>query len=341
MKTNRPSVVVLGDTRGLYHHGCEAVLTGLGDGLASVGLPIEQTIQELDWSRERDLCLNAGLLVVNGEGSLHHDRESVEQVLSLGEARASLGRKTVLVNTSWFANSPDRTARLAAFSLVAARDSRSASEMATSGAQTIWAPDLAIRTAQAFASPTPSHGLGVLVGDSTRTGLTAQLGDLAKRRGWPRISILKPAIEIKPGAKAAKIRRRYRWARALGALGRVLVSERYRSHLDGLPDIESYAKVLSAHGGVVTGRFHTVCFCVGLGIPFLAIASNTPKIQDLVRDAGLDLERRIIEPGQLAEVQSVADFSPAERIALETFMTQAETRYQTLFARIAEVAADT
>ena len=337
MKTNRPSVVVLGDTRGLYHHGCEAVLSGLSDGLASVGLPIDQTVQELDWERERDLCLEAELLVVNGEGSLHHDRDSVEQVLRLGEARASLGRKTVLINSSWFANSPDHTARLATFSLVAARDSRSASEMATGGAQTIWAPDLAIRTAQAFATPT--RGLGVLVGDSTRPGLTTQLGDLAKRQGWPRISILKPAIEAKPGAKAAKIRRRYRWARALGPLGRALVSERYRSHLDGLPDIASYAKALSAHAGVVTGRFHTVCFCIGLGIPFLAIASNIPKIEDLIRDAGLDPAQRIIEPEKLADVQSVPDFSPAERTALESFLTQAEARYQTLFASIARVAA--
>ncbi len=337
MNTNRPSVVVLGDTRGLYHHGCEAVLAGLSDGLASVDLPITQTVQELDWTRERDLCLEAGLLVVNGEGSLHHDRDSVEQVLRLGEARASLGRKTVLVNSSWFANSTNHAARLTAFSLVAARDSRSASEMATGGAKTIWAPDFAIRTAQAFALP--ARGLGVLVGDSTRTELTARLGDLAKQRGWPQVSILMPAIEVKPGAKAAKIRRRYRWARALGPLGRALVSERYRSHLDGLPDIASYSKALSAHGSVVTGRFHTVCFCLGLGIPFLAIASNIPKIQDLIRDAGLDPARRIIEPEQLAEVQSVPDFSPSERTALETFLTQAETRYQALFASIAQVAA--
>lgn len=337
MKTNRPSVVVLGDTRGLYHHGCEAVLAGLSDGLASVGLPITQTVQELDWMRERERCLEAGLLVVNGEGSLHHDRDSVEQVLLVAEARASLGRKTVLVNASWFANSADHTSRLAVFSLLAARDSRSASEMATAGAKTIWAPDLAIRTAHAFATPT--RGLGVLVGDSTRTELTSQLGKLAKQRGWPQISILMPAIEVKPGTKAAKIRRRYRWARALGPLGRALVSERYRSHLDGLPDIAAYAKALSAHAGVVTGRFHTVCFCLGLGIPFLAIASNTPKIQDLIRDAGLDPVRRVIEPEQLAEVHSVPDFSPDERTALEAFLTQAETRYQALFSSIAQVAA--
>lgn len=330
------SVVALGDMRGLYHHGCEAVMDGLREGLAQVGLPLTGTVPELVWRKERETCLQADLMLVNGEGGLHHDRDLVDMVLELAEERALLGRKTILVNSSWYANAPERAARLRAFALVAARDSRSAAEMAAGGARVIWAPDLAIRQARAYC--TGRSGTGVLVGDSTDTGLTARLGDLARQRGWPQVPILMPALADKPGAKAAKIRRRCRLARAFGPLGRALVSERYRSHLSGLPDIPSYAAALSAHAGVVTGRFHTVCFCIGLGIPFLAIGSNIPKIQDLIRDAGLDLDRRILSPDALAEVRAVPVFTPEERAALASFWGQAETRYQALFAAIAGVA---
>jgi hypothetical protein len=333
------NVAVLGDERGLYHHGCEAVMEGLRDGLAQVGLPLSRTVPELVWRKERETCLEADLMLVNGEGGLHHDRDLVDMVLELAEERARLGRKTILVNSSWYANAPERAARLCAFALVAARDSRSAAEMAIGGARVIWAPDLAIRQARKFAVSEP--GQSILVGDSTNPQLTALLVDLAKKRGWPQVPILMPAIDEKPGDKAAKIRRRYRWAKAFGPLGRALVSERYRAHLNGLPDIPSYAAALSAHAGIVTGRFHTVCFCIGMGIPFLAIGSNIPKIQDLIRDAGLDLERRILSPDTLADVQSVPAFTPEERSALPSFWSEAEIRYQTLFATIAEIAGKT
>ena len=336
MTENGPRNVLLGDTRGLYHHGCEAVIAELLRGLEGVGVQIDATVPDLDWQQTPGTCLDANLVIVNGEGSLHSDRTVVEELVQLAEHRNERGLKTILVNTSWFGNSRASTERLSAFTLVAARDSRSAQAMEASGKPIIWAPDLALRYADRLALR--PKGTGISVGDSTDTRLAVALRKLGERRGWSHVPILFPAEEYKPGTKAAKLRRRYRWAKTLGPLGRLMLSERYRSHLVGKPHAASYAEALSASRGIVTGRYHSVCFAIGLGLPFLAVRSNTPKIEVLLEDAGLDTKRRMIDPHALAGVTDVPGFSAGEREHLEAFRIAARERWTALFSAIAEAA---
>jgi polysaccharide pyruvyl transferase WcaK-like protein len=58
---------------------------------------------------------------------------------------------------------------------------------------------------------------------------------------------------------------------------------------------------------VIAARFHGVCFCMKVGVPFLAVSSNTPKIEGMLADAGLcdrmldmaDLDLKVIESRSL------------------------------------------
>ena len=43
---------------------------------------------------------------------------------------------------------------------------------------------------------------------------------------------------------------------------------------------------------VVTGRFHTACMALLTKTPFLALNSNSWKIEALLKDVGLNLKRR-------------------------------------------------
>jgi polysaccharide pyruvyl transferase WcaK-like protein len=331
-----PSVVVLGDMRDLHHHGCSAVMCQLANGLAGVGLPPDLFVPGLDWNAARTACLTASLVVINGEGALHHSRPAIAQILALAEARRALGRPTALVNSSWFDNDPALTRRLSAFDLVVLRDPQSLRAVGEAGVAASLVPDLAIRQALRFheGRSTAAAATGLMVSDSTKPKLTRQLTRLAATRGWTYLPVLARPDEVRPGAKSRKIRQRYQFARLLGPLARHVLSPRHHAHLVGEPTLDAYCRRLAAAEGVVTGRFHTVCLALGLRVPLLAVASNTPKIEALLTDAGLDLSRRVLAPEKLAAITGVPAYTAAESAALDTFLSRADHAYADLFARI-------
>ena len=321
------SVVVLGDMRDLHHHGCEAVMAQLLGGLAENKMAATAVLAGLEWQPHADLCLRADLVIINGEGALHHNRPVIDEVLRLAEIRRAASLPTALVNSSWFANDPVLTRRLAAFDLVSLRDPASRREAV--GVSVIAAPDLAIREALARRSTAAPVTDGTfMVSDSTRPELTRELRNLARQRHWRYLPVLYPPAQPRPGAKSRKIWRKLKLARALGPLAARIMSPRYHAHLMGVPDLASYCQALASSRGVVTGRFHTACLCAGLGVPFVAVASNTPKIEALIEAAGLDHSRRLVTRGELSGLAQVLPYSLDERRALDGFLQNAETWYE-------------
>lgn len=328
-----PGTVVLGDTRDLHHHGCEAVLHQLIAGLTSAGLPPATVLNGVAWEPYGDVCLRAPLVVLNGEGALHHSRPLVESALTLAEKRRAAGLPTALVNASWFDNTPEQTRRLSAFNLVALRDGESRLAVRAAGIESLNAPDLAIRQAMQWRAVRPDvcpPGVPTVSG-STHPEVTRRLRAFAEKRGWRYLPILYPPAAPRPGKKSRKIFRKYRLVRLLGPMARWLAPPRYHAHLAGVPDMDSYCAALAAGGGALTGRFHTVCYCMGLRVPMAALASNTRKIESILTDAGLDVSRRMVSLESLA---GIPPFTDVEAAALEQFLGAAEREYAVLFRRI-------
>ena len=72
-----PAVLVLGDTRGLLHHGCELVVEGLLQLIQEAGATKVDVVPGLQGNTDRADVRHAELVVLNGEGMLHHDRPVV------------------------------------------------------------------------------------------------------------------------------------------------------------------------------------------------------------------------------------------------------------------------
>jgi hypothetical protein len=288
----------------------------------------------MNWSAHAKEFLEADLVVINGEGALHHDRPIVQGVLDLASRRKELSLPTALVNTSWFANSPANTCRLAAFDLIALRDPLSRRELAQFGLDSLDAPDLAIREACNFPATEIIPGGRFIASDSTQTEITILLRDMAKKRGWDYLPILYTPVRARPGKKSQKIWTKILVAQTLGPLAKYFMPPRYHAHLAGSPSLLSYMDALRQSRGVLTGRFHTTCFCIGLGVPFVAIRSNTDKIRGLLLDAGLDPDRRMIPANSLETIGDIPPFSNVEIEALADFRRESETRYRKLFTAI-------
>jgi polysaccharide pyruvyl transferase WcaK-like protein len=117
-----------------------------------------------------------------------------------------------------------------------------------------------------------------------------------------------------------------------------LVSARYHAHLAGVAGLDAYCGALAGSAGVVTARFHSVCLCIGLGVPFVAVSSNTPKIEALLEDSGLDVGRRMISRDSLDGVSGVPAFTAGELEALGRFKGRTALAHEDLFARLGRLA---
>jgi len=95
-------VLIFNDTR-KYHHGCYKVMEYLHNDLKENGYTILGSI-----SGNSDVVPNvqmqfieADLILINGEGTMHHNRVVPHQLLEILRSAKTLGKKTALINTVW------------------------------------------------------------------------------------------------------------------------------------------------------------------------------------------------------------------------------------------------
>jgi hypothetical protein len=138
-------------TTGGLHFGCELVMETLYDLLKTNGHEVVQKVA----SNETSFTINpqADLVIVNGEGSLHHNRR--RELLAVAKEAPS-----ILINTVWDSN--DTTEGLEHFNYISCRESYSAKEMGM-GVKVV--PDLLFANKwlreQAPFIHKPEHDIGV------------------------------------------------------------------------------------------------------------------------------------------------------------------------------------
>jgi hypothetical protein len=95
-------ILIFNDTKN-YHHGCAKVMEYLHKNLTDNGHTILNSI-----TGNRDMLPNvemqfmeADMILVNGEGTMHHDAPAAQQLLAILRNAKVLGKKTALINTVW------------------------------------------------------------------------------------------------------------------------------------------------------------------------------------------------------------------------------------------------
>ena len=95
-------VIIFNDTSN-YHKGCEKVMEYLHKDVQSCGHEILVSVKgnkdKID--EVQNLFLQADAVIVNGEGTMHHDRPVPHQLLQVLRNAKQLGKKTALINTVW------------------------------------------------------------------------------------------------------------------------------------------------------------------------------------------------------------------------------------------------
>lgn len=284
------------------------------------------------WAKDgalRKAISTSDLIIINGEGTLHHGAEHGETLLKIALDPIREKAKVFLINALWQDNPLEWRAYLERMDGIWARDSQSAKEMSDLlGRNISWLPDMSL-----CGDKLENHGprSGVLIGDSVNKSIARKLAelslDLAGARLTPSLEVLKRAHgSTALTRKIRKIRARVYERRFYRRFPSYSICNHEMGYLEAVASAELH----------ITGRFHGVCFSIAAGTPFLAVTSNTQKIESLLHDFGLS-SARIISPDAFPDIRGDMRryaFSGSELASISSNLAGARAASQEMFKRI-------
>lgn len=339
--SQRPGVVVLNDTRVDRHHGCERVMGAMETLLARNGMDaVGMCPSHQDWQQDGTFLKaleRARMVVVNGEGTIHHDRPAGRKLLEIGAYARARGIPAVLVNAGWEANGPEMLRMLGDFAVVSVRDSASANAVRASGRSCRIVPDLSLY-GPAPPRPPLETRQGIAFTDSVDRFKSVALEQCRRRLDGHTLSILFPP----PGAVGYLRFVREGFAARDALTPRVLLRIlrlRHRLCQNSFACTQPFLAALSRFRLLVSGRFHACTLALITGTPFISVPSNTGKIATLIADAGLESWRAtaLIDPSSIAAANA-SGWSAREREAIDAYIDTARSGADRLFMEIRGLA---
>ena len=310
------SVFLVNDTSVSGHPGCVTVMSVIRNSLEARGLSIAGRWPmgvEPQLGLEISPALRqAHVVVVNGEGTLHNtaSRPGARRLLhAIKRIRGVTSAPIFLINSTI------ENLRTRDFSVLKLcdglflRDTRSCRYAEASGLHSVLTPDLCFSAR--FASI--ARGEERIVTDST-------INEVSK--------VLRHHATAFEGSflpmQRSRLKSMMRWG----------VTPRAEERAAG-----RYFNSIASADSVVTGRFHAAVFALMSETPFLAVESNTAKIQSLLLDA-LGAHERLVDAKVLqAQALRVPLLSDAELRAIRSYRRSAIASAHKMFDHIAQSAA--
>ena len=124
------TAVLMNDTRGHAHFGCQRVMRVIESNLESRGITvIARSLVRNDWEADRaflDAASKCDVIVINGEGTLHHGASHGEKLLRIAAHPVRAGKPVALINAIYQENPEHWRRYLDGIDLISPRDSWSA-----------------------------------------------------------------------------------------------------------------------------------------------------------------------------------------------------------------------
>jgi polysaccharide pyruvyl transferase WcaK-like protein len=280
-------------------------------------------------------CLEASdLIVINGEGTLHHGAAAGERLLRIASHPLRKGRPIALINTMWQDNPTSWQALVRLVDLVVVRDRRSQRALGDLGIEVELCPDLSLSHVWTHArwKRDPAR---LAFGDSVFRSVARALLEAYRDHPEPRIYLpIRARRRHERSDQRLTVRQRLDNARHY--LRAQLQSVRDPNRLM-VETVEEYTSHLAQCGLHLTGRYHAVCLSIATGTPFIAVTSNSQKIEALIDDIGLD-PRRASTSVREALNRSVRDFSASEKAKIAAWLDLARRRSDEVLDRVAALA---
>lgn len=342
MNGSSSHAVILNDTRGDAHFGCMRVMRAIEDNLARRGIKtIATSLVRNNW--ESDIFLlgalrESDLIVVNGEGTLHHGSKYGERLLRVACHAERTGKRLALINALYQDNPAHWGGYLGGFDLLAARDIVSRTEMEkASGRPALFCPDLSLSGGFIGGRLPEAQRHLLTIGDSVLKEANFKLRRLADSNPDAVFVTIQNRLKLsKPG-----------YPQPLRALRTVYAgmyerAARFRNDHLIVPQGEAeFIDWLCASRLHVTGRFHAVCLCLATATPFIAVRSNSRKIESLLDFFELG-DRRLVHEDALGEAvldEGFSAFTSDEETRIGVGLEKAKNLTNTMFDALGDLSS--
>jgi len=313
---HRGTIVVLNDTAAIAHYGCKVVMKRIIDVVAGAGFDVKTVSVYSTWRVHRKIIDQSVGVIVNGEGTLHHSAQRAQTLVAVAPYCREKGIPVFLINSVWQDNSEQMAHQATDFLVRYVRESRSEKQFADQGLSAKTVPDLTLGWSYKGPKPAPTRS-GRVYTDAVGMPATDLLYRLFREDPGSRYVTMTPprghrgdysledSERLTPPLDetfptTARLRLRQLFKRALLIRGKTKNAiRRVRGDLE-MVSLDDFMLALESSELVITGRFHGVCLCLLTGTPFLALTSNSHKVEGMLEDAGLS--HRIVRPADARAV---------------------------------------
>lgn len=310
--------ILINDTRSNHHIGCNLVINNTLQNCKRVGIEVTHTIENNKSKPLAELqkLTDFQCLLINGEGTMHHDRPLAKEFGKCAKWSKSQNKLVILYNTVWQEND-ELNQYLTYFDAIYCRESFSAKAIQSSGFEAKVVPDMVFNTPVSLTTKSATEKLTILVLDAVRKNLAYKLGWFAARKKYNFLTM--------SHNNDKSIEKRFFLSHAL---------QFFSGYKEKLPDSQFIEKIALADK-VISGRFHGTCLALLHLKPTASIASNTHKLEGLYYDIGLD-PTLIIQNDNIDQSLILSQWDACEKAMplITKYITTAPQKISTMFKEI-------
>lgn len=330
--------VILNDTSYESHHGCETVVKNIKE------LLLKNNIETIDtnpvgknWLENKSFLENmskVNIVVVNGEGTLHHSQPRAKELITIGKyVEENINIPIVLINSTYQENSDELAKYMKYFDLVFVRETLSKNELEKYDIKSIVVPDMTFYSKYDLSQKNTSNKIGAT--DSVYIELSQKLYEMTLNKKYEYL----PAL-TNPKYKIDSLRNFLRLIkfRIFKTMKFILFNFNYKLihqsvrmfyYIDGY---NNYIQKISNLEFLIVARYHSLCFSLKTLTPFVALKSNSHKIEGMLEDIGIG-EKRIIEENDIFNIE-IKKFSDEEKERILEYIQSAPLKIENMFKQI-------
>ncbi len=343
-KNNKPKVfkkaVILNDTSSARHHGCKIVMKNISQLLLKNEIRIINiNPYYINWEKNAgfiESMLNSDIVIVNGEGTLHHSQPEAKSLVRVAKyVKENLNIPVVLINSTIQDNDGQFYNDLKYFNLIYTRESLSRGELLKYNISSTVVPDLSFYTKHDFFEKTDNHLIGVT--DSVFWDLSQELYKLSENKNHLFLPIVTPPSFCLDDIESILPITKYYFIKVVAS---ILIKFHYPlkyGHARILfykKNYEKYINQISNLNFLVVGRYHSLCFALKTLTPFIAILSNSFKMEGVLSDIGIIERLRSFDE---LSVEDYKPFSTDDSAKIASYINQAPKKIEDMFSDISEL----
>ncbi|WP_122055921.1 polysaccharide pyruvyl transferase family protein [Vibrio sp. Evd11] len=278
-------------------------------------------------------------VIVNGEGTIHHNTKNGKLLIELAKFSASYDVKSFLINMTYQDNDESYIDYLKYFNRIYVRESYSHKQLEDHNISSKVIPDLSLFNDQENKSKKNGK---YLITDSVKKDITKELLDkFSHHPSTSFISVFNENIFYKSKSKGSTLMRIIRnnsfkniLSKSYNALKKRITSEKILP-IFYVETHQEYDDEISRHKLALCGRFHTMMFCINNGTPFIALKSNSHKVEGVINDIGLDVNKFIVDINKI-DIDYLDDFilTDNERELIKGYRNIAKSKIDSMFKDI-------